>query len=122
MKELLQHTSFYFKVKGLEHTTSKVITLKVKSPEAIAALQNAREFAKLALPEARLQQGLDYLREMNLDASPVNTSPFLKWIMADVLKEEADEIAQAQVDVTLLKKELSQIALPFFRQNSNRVK
>lgn len=116
VEELAHRSRFYFKVKGEEHKTTRVITLKAKSSEEIAALQNVKLFAAKALPEARLHQGLDYLREMNMEISRQNTSVFMKWIVADVLKEESDEIKVAGVDTTKLKKELSTLAIGFYQK------
>ena len=119
-EEFPQNTRFYFKVKGEEHTTSRVTTLKVRSEEELALLADARNFAKLALPEPRLQQGLDHLREMSLEVSPQNTSKFLQWAVNDVLKEEADEIKEAGLDLSKLKKELSCIALNYYKTKADR--
>ncbi len=107
-------TRFWFKVKGEEHKSTRVITLKVKSTEEKAALQDATNIAILALPKPRLQQGLDYLREQHLDVEPKNLSEYLKFIVSDVLKEEADEINEAKLDVSALRKALSGIAKTFY--------
>ncbi len=116
VEEFAHRSRFYFKVKGDEHKTSGIITLKPKSTKEILALQNANTFAMKALPDARLQQGLDYLREMNLDISPQNTSAYMKWIVEDVMKEEADDIKVLGMDVTKLKKKLSALAIRFYRE------
>ena len=58
----------------------------------------AAQFAKCAVREPRLLQGLEYLSEMGL---PILTAedrdraagPFVSWVIADVLKEEWDVLA-----------------------------
>ncbi|KAJ3006409.1 hypothetical protein HKX48_000144 [Thoreauomyces humboldtii] len=108
---------FYFKVKGEAHTSSRVTTLHLKTPEEITALQNVKDFAAKCLPSARLQQGLDYLREQDLDATDMKNLPvFIKWILADVGKEEDDEIEMCGLDRRMLRKELSVIAREFYHR------
>lgn len=115
---LICRSRFYFKVKGEEHAGSRVVTLKEKSPEEIAALRDAREFARKALTDSRLRQGLDYLKEMNLDSSLMqNISAYIKWVIDDVDKEEKEEMIQANVDQSKLRSELSKIAVGFYKSN-----
>ncbi|KAJ3135902.1 hypothetical protein HDU90_003643 [Geranomyces variabilis] len=115
VEEFPHCTRFYFKVKGPEHATSRV-KRGPKTAEEQAMLGNARNFAQLALPDARLHQGLDFLREMNLDTSFKNVSKYLEWVVNDVFKEEADEILEAGVSEGALRKELSTIAAGFYRK------
>lgn len=76
-----------FKVKGKDHTVSNVSSL---APVDTAKVNSIKEFVDGVVTENRLQQGLDYLKEMQLDVDKVNMGPFLKWIANDCIKEEAD--------------------------------
>ncbi|KAJ3176628.1 hypothetical protein HDU87_004956 [Geranomyces variabilis] len=115
VEEFPHCTRFYFKVKGAEHATSRVAR-GPKTAREQAMLGNARNFARLALPDARLQQGLDYFREMNLEMSIQNIATYLQWVVNDVFKEEADEILEAGLYERSLIKELSKIAAVFYRR------
>lgn len=40
----------------------------------------------------RLNQGIDYLKEMGKELSQRSTGDFLSWVFADIVKEESDVI------------------------------
>jgi hypothetical protein len=78
-----------FKSKGLKHkkasTTPRVATDPAKV-DSINALVDE------LLPEWRLEQGFDHLRQNNLPIVTQSTGDYLKWISQDILKEETDVI------------------------------
>ncbi|KAI8922375.1 hypothetical protein DFJ77DRAFT_446352 [Powellomyces hirtus] len=113
----ISETSFYFKVKGEEHSVSKVRTLRPKTSAELRILSDTREFAAMAVQPARLEQGLDFLREMNVEVSTESTGKFIQWVDADVMKEEADDIAEVGLDIPELRREVSNIARRFFQQH-----
>lgn len=107
-----QFGHLFFKVKGKEHSNSKVKTLNPLYDQKIAGV---REFADSVLNEPRLEQGLQLLQtEMNLEPIPKNTGAFIKWIVQDVLREESIAIQENQIDVTFLNKEVTRIAREWF--------
>ena len=119
-EELGSRSEFWFKVKGEEHAVSKVTTLKEKSAEERAALKNANEFAEKAAAEGRLRQGLDYLREMGLEEENKNIGVYIKWIVDDTLKEEAEAIQEYEVSVPHLKKALGTRARNWYMKNAGK--
>lgn len=79
-------SGFKFKVKGSLHVgNSRVRTLASVDPEK---LKSTAEFIELACSEGRMQQGIDYLKEMNLEITMKNIGEYLKWINKDIIKEE----------------------------------
>lgn len=93
-------SSLKFKSKGEKHSVSKV---KVLNSIDVEELNSIKEFVEAVVTDNRLQQGMDYLKEMNIEVSPKNTGEFLGWIVRDVLKEETDTIVANQLDMKKLK-------------------
>jgi hypothetical protein len=85
----IETSDLVFKVKGKEHSVTNVTTI---AEVDTVKVQSINDFVDLVLTENRLQQGLDYLQEQQLPFLIKNISPFLKWMTADCLKEEADVI------------------------------
>ena len=103
---------FWFKVKGEEHAVSKVKTLKSSKVNS-TDIKNANDFVAKAVLPARLEQGLDYLREMNLEADMKNIGTYLKWVVGDVMKEEGDVMEDLGLDASLVKKTITDKAKEF---------
>lgn len=81
-----------FKVKGDKHKNvkeKKVIQLSSDVTESNDQLISS------VLTEQRLNQGIEKLGEMGLEASKKNTQTFLKWIQDDIRRENRD-ILEAQ--------------------------
>lgn len=73
--------SLGFKVKGNAHATTKVSRAPKTDDESVAI----GIFLSEVLTEARLQQGLS-----EVELLPENTAQFIKWVIADVIKEDID--------------------------------
>jgi hypothetical protein len=84
-----------FKVKGEQHSVSKVKTLAPVDTEKLASLQ---EFVDYACTENRMRQGLDYLREQQLTIQMKNIGTFFKWLVGDIIKEEKDTMETSNID------------------------
>ena len=83
-------TDLYWKSKGLKHKVVAKKKPKSLDPEVI---NNVREFVDYAVTEARLLQGMDYLREMNLPTDSMrSTGDFLRWIGQDISRECEQEL------------------------------
>jgi hypothetical protein len=81
-----------FKVKGKEHSTTRVKTLV----EIDLELQkNIQLLVEMVMTESRLKQGLDYLTEQHIPHEIKNIGFFTKWISSDVAKEESERIDQS---------------------------
>jgi hypothetical protein len=86
-------SDLWFKTKGGKHSGKP----KVKGIRAKVDVETANSIAecmKLVLPEWRLQQGIEYLKENYYDMDHSSIGPYLKWISQDILKEEIDTITE----------------------------
>ena len=110
--------SFSFKVKGPKHRVVKPKGSKVKTKTLITVeqLASAKEFAEYAVPPARCEQGWDEVIDKAgvADASMANLGPFLRWIMADVEKEELDTIMTNGLPVKAVKHAVTAVAREWF--------
>jgi hypothetical protein len=83
-------TSRWFKSKGLKHKKGGKAQKKVDvDPVKVEGLHR---LVDEILPDWRLEQGISYLRENNLELSMHSTGQYIKWIHQDILKEEIDVI------------------------------
>lgn len=80
---------YWFKTKGDEHKSSGT---KEKVPIDIERVNSINDLVDNFLTESRLMQGLDQLREHNLELSKKSTGFYVKWVSDDVIKEELDTI------------------------------
>lgn len=81
----------FFKVKGAKHTVSKVRELVQLTPEQISSFL---EFVEYACTENRMEQALSETGP----AMKESMSPFIKWVCADIIKEESDTLAKNGID------------------------
>ena len=100
-----------FKSKGEKHSVSKVKTLNAVDVESLAGIQ---EFVDSVVTENRLEQGVNYLKEMSIEVNPKNTGEFLRWVVTDVLKEETDTIVVNQFDMKKVKNAIVNKARVYF--------
>lgn len=89
-----------FKSKGEKHSVSKV---KVLNSINVEQLDNMNDFIEGVVTDNRLEQGINYLKEMGIEISPKSTGEFLRWVVVDILKEETDTIVENQFDVKKIK-------------------
>lgn len=88
-----------YKTKGELHSSSKVKTVKSISAIDIEMMNSINEFVTYACSENRMNQALDTLKADGLDIEDSkNISPFIKWTMADIMKEEQDTIVGNGLD------------------------
>lgn len=88
----LQHK---FKSKGEAHSASKVKTIASVDVEQ---LNSMNEFVEYAVTENRLKQGVEVLRTNGTPITEKSTGDFLRWVVNDIWKEEADTIVENQID------------------------
>jgi hypothetical protein len=103
-----------FKVKGEEHSVSKVKTLAPVDTEKLA---NMEEFVEYACTENRMRQGLEYLREQQLTIEMKNVGTFLKWLSNDIIKEEKDTMQQSNIDPKDVMRGVTNKARRWFQTN-----
>ena len=116
--EAFKSSKFTFKVKGEEHSASKVKTLAAVDVERINSI---KALVDTLVAERRLQQGIEFLKEQHLDIDPKNIGPFLKWVANDVFKEERDTIVENGFTDKDVGKEISNKARTWFLQNLDNV-
>lgn len=110
-----QFGTMNFKTKGVKHKGTKNARLVTVDPEIMASTQ---AFVEAVLTESRLQQGADFIRQMNKGKLyPESTTDFIKWIGADVLKEEADSLKASGLDRKDVMKSVNRAASSWFKQN-----
>lgn len=87
--------TYSFKSKGEKHSVSKVKTIANVDVEKIKKIQ---DFIDYAVTENRLNQGIEYLKEMNKELDISSIGDFLRWLANDILKEEQDVITENGLD------------------------
>lgn len=88
--------NYIFKSKGEKHSVSKVKTMTSADTYEMTTIDN---FVSDVLTENRLKQGIDYLKEMGFDIDNTSTGEYIKWVQADILKEEGDIIESKSLDI-----------------------
>ena len=86
---------YSFKSKGEKHSVSKV---KVIANVDIEKINKIKDFVDYSVTENRLNQGIEYLKEMNKELDISSMGDFLRWLANDVLKEEQDVITENGLD------------------------
>jgi hypothetical protein len=89
-----------FKSKGEKHSVTKV---KKLNPIDTEVMNSINEFVESAVTENRLEQGITFFNENNIEVDAKNTGQFLSWVVRDVLKEENDTIANNNLDEKKVK-------------------
>lgn len=87
--------TYSFKSKSEKHSVSKVKTIANVDVEKIKKIQ---DFIEYSVTENRLNQGIEYLKEMNKKLDISSIGDFLRWLANDVLKEEQDVITENGLD------------------------
>ena len=83
---------FRFKVKGKEHSSSKVKKLVSISPEKIESIQ---KFVEYAATENRFNQGIEVLfTSTNTEPETNHVGKIMKWVFGDICKEEKDTLKE----------------------------
>lgn len=112
-------TKIKFKVKSKAHTVSKT---KVLSAEDIKRVSEVSDFVKDICTEARLEQGIEYLREMEIPLEPVSTGDYIRWVVTDTFKEEGDIIEKSGFAEKEVKGALGKISRSFFLNEITSIK
>ena len=99
--------NYLFKVKGEKHSVTNVKTLASVNVEEINSIN---EFIENTVTENRLNQGLEHF---SLDNS--NIGDFVRWVIADIIKEETHTIVEKQLDVKKVNTSIPKKATLSFR-------
>lgn len=106
-----QETGLKFKVKGEKHSVSKVKTLRELAPVEVALIQDTKDFVSMVVTQNRLNQGLEQFDGVK---DVQNLGAFIKWVVADVFKEERDTINFNGFDNKVIGSEIAKAARAFF--------
>lgn len=110
---------YWFKVKGEKHSSSKV---KVLAAVDVERFRQRDDLVAAILTENRMKQGLDlHVNEFGNALDMRSIGAYLRWVFADVTKEEADTIAASGFEVKDLGKPISDIAKRFYIDAVNAV-
>lgn len=93
---------YWFKTKGDKHSASKVKTVAASDPEKMSSVYS---FVDRVVTANRLEQGVEWLREMGKPIDRSSTGEFLSWVFADIMAEEADSMAASGLE----KKDVSKV-------------
>jgi hypothetical protein len=93
---------------------SKVKTTNSVNPERIASIN---EFAEKTATQNRLQQGLDKMNELGVPVSPASTGVYIQWVVRDILREEADTMAESGFEAKDVTGPIANIARKFWMEN-----
>jgi hypothetical protein len=86
----------------------------------IEKINSVNEFINEYVSENRLLQGLDKLRESNLELEIKNIGFFLKWVYNDIIKEELDTIVSNGLEPKDLGSPISNKARVWFMDKLNQ--
>lgn len=93
---------FFFKTKGEQHKRdNKIVKPKVELPEELK--EELNKFLETNVTVDRLEQGIEYLREMNLPISHQSIGTYIKWVTTDTYKEsqvDLEALAKLNIDWT----------------------
>lgn len=110
---------YWFKVKGEKHQSSKTKTL---APVDIEKVNSVKELVSNLVTESRLNQGLEHLRSQKLELTRNNVGIFLKWVVADIIKEDLDTIMGNGLEPKDIQGQISNVARTwFFKQEMNAI-
>lgn len=111
---IYEGNQYTFKSKGEKHSVSKV---KKLASVDVELLNSMNEFVDYAVTENRLNQGLEVMRRNQLEITQKNTGEFLRWIVADITKEETDVMEKNGLDQKKLNPLISTKARQWYFQN-----
>lgn len=109
---------FWVKIKGNAHKVSKEDKLVSTKPQLSA---DAIEFVDRVVSEARCEQSVSKLREKGLTTTRENLGEFLRWIYADVIKEESDSAEASGIDLDTLGGAIAAAGKKWFFANENKL-
>lgn len=104
-REKADNSDFWFKTKGEKHV--KKGKAKMKASLTPEQLETARELLDHILPDWRLEQGIEYLKEGHVEINHRAIGKFIAWCHKDILKEEKDTIEASDLDWKVIGKAVS---------------
>ncbi len=118
---LYKGTMHQFKVKGEKHSKSKVKKLKKVDD---VKLQKIQDIAQQVTPAWRLEQMFDLANDVLNGGEPLieNMDAYLRLVNTDIIKEDSDIIADAELIPKDVFPTSSRIARQFYQQRLDEIK
>ena len=108
-----------FKMKSDAHKVSNKATF---TPEDLSQINNISELVDTILLKPRLEQGIEYLKEMHIpDDKFESIGEYISWVISDIIKEESDIILETGLPVKLVNKEIAKRARDYFTSHVNNI-
>lgn len=102
-----------FKAKGEKHQATNEKKAKAAINPIVQSLSES--FIEAVLTERRLEQGLEYLQEMDLDDSMENLGIYIKWIHKDIVTEEKTLLGELSLEWNDVKKPLTSKIVKWYK-------
>lgn len=103
---------YWMKVKGQEHSNTNVRVLNTIDTDEVKRHYN---FVDAVVQEPRLRQALHVTQyEMHLEVNEKNMVEFIRWIYADIVREEAILIEERNIDVKKIGRPVSEICKAWY--------
>lgn len=102
---------WWFKTKGNSHR----ISVKNKIPNETQTITKEKEFADEFVTTERLEQGISYLKEQNIECSIKNIKEYNQFIVRDIIKEEKDVILKNNLNERMISKFASKISSEYYK-------
>lgn len=99
----------WFKTKGASHVTP------IKPQKRESADHNGHSTLHALVTEQRLEQGIEYLREMGHPLELRSVPVFTQWVAGDVIKEEGDNAVASGLKEGDVRKAVSRMAAVWFK-------
>lgn len=78
---------------------------RVPPTKALADVSDrAARFLEYAVSERRLEQGVEYMREMKRPMEKANVAEFIKWVVEDTMREEVGMMIEMKADEKVVRK------------------
>lgn len=107
-------SDYAFKSKGEEH---RLCTKRQRWIERALVIEDIAEVIDRVLPRSRLEQGIDYLREMGHPISIQSMNAFLKWVSEDIQDESEHILIERDLIYKQIAKFVNREAASFFKNH-----
>jgi hypothetical protein len=108
------HRRFIFKAKGEKHSASKVKTIAKIDPEKMYSIN---EFVDYSVTENRLNQAIEQVFTITSEELSIKKmGDFLRWIVNDINREEADTMSSNELEPKDVNKYISTKARVWFME------
>ncbi|UJR19592.1 hypothetical protein I4U23_022726 [Adineta vaga] len=106
----------YFNQKGYMEKVLFGLNGGSLAPIATEIFHSIHEFIEYACTENRMNQSMDYLREIQLEIEMDNIDTFLEWLIGDIKKEETNTIKNSDLNLREVISAITKKATAWFEQ------